>query len=124
MEQLLLHLLGDYITQTDWMARTKTQKFLAAFIHATVYAIPFILLTNSVFALFIIWSTHLLIDRFRLARFLVFSKNWITDNSLKWSECSSTGYPNTAPVWLTTWLLIIADNTMHLCINYIAIKWL
>jgi hypothetical protein len=124
MEQLLIHLFGDYVTQTDWMARTKTQKLFAAFVHATIYSIPFVLLTQSPVALFVIWFTHLLIDHYRLARYVVFAKNWITDTSLKWADCSGTGYHKDSPVWLSTWLLIIVDNFMHLAINYSAIRWL
>jgi hypothetical protein len=124
MEQLLIHLFGDYVTQTDWMARTKTQKFFAAFVHATIYSIPFVLLTQSPVALFVIWFTHLLIDHYRLARYVVFAKNWITDTTLKWSDCSGTGYHKDSPAWLSTWLLIIVDNFMHLAINYSAIRWL
>ena len=33
MEQLLLHLIGDYVTQTDWMARAKVSTTLAALCH-------------------------------------------------------------------------------------------
>jgi hypothetical protein len=29
-----------------------------------------------------------------------------------------------APPFLGVWLLIIVDNTMHLCINYAALSWL
>jgi hypothetical protein len=35
-----------------------------------------------------------------------------------------TGYPPTTPIWLSTWLLIVADNTLHLAINYAALRWL
>jgi hypothetical protein len=124
MEQLLLHLVGDYVTQTDWMAREKVRRNFAAAVHAFVYALPFLLLTSSAWALFVICSTHFLIDRFRLARYVVFAKNWATDPSLKWADCSTTGYSPAMPPWLAVWLLIIADNTMHLCINYAALRWL
>jgi hypothetical protein len=124
MEQLLLHLIGDYITQSDWMAREKTKQKRAAFVHAMVYSLPFVLLTDSVWALWIIAFTHYLIDHYRLARYVVFAKNWMTDRSLKWADCAATGYPKDAPPWLAFWLLIIADNTLHLCINYAALRWL
>jgi hypothetical protein len=124
MEQLLIHLFGDYITQTDWMANEKTKRTFAAFAHATVYSIPFLLITTSITALFVIWITHLVIDRYRLARYVVFAKNWIGDRSMKWEDCIATGYPKDRPVWLAVWLLIIADNTMHLIINYSALRWL
>lgn len=124
MEQLLLHLVGDYLTQTDWMAKEKTKQSLAALTHASVYSAPFALLTSSGAALLVIWVTHFLIDRFRLARYVVFAKNWSTDRSLRWADCCSTGYHRDTPPWLAFWLLIIADNTIHLCINYAALRWL
>lgn len=124
MEQLLLHLIGDYITQTDRMAREKTKDWIAALTHATIYTAPFLLLTQSSLAISVILWSHFLIDRYRLARFIIFAKNWSDNRSLKWSECSATGYPDSMPPWLAFWLLIIADNTMHLCINYASIRWL
>ena len=124
MEQLLIHLIGDYITQTNWMATEKTKRDVAALSHAVVYAIPFALLTQSLVALWVICFTHFLIDRYRLARFVVFAKNWVTEPHLKWADCSATGYHKDVPPWLAVWLLIVADNTLHLCINYAAIRWL
>ncbi len=35
-----------------------------------------------------------------------------------------TGYAADKPPWLTVWLLIIADNTMHVLINGAALEWL
>lgn len=124
MEQLILHLIGDYITQTNWMANEKTKRLIPAFAHALVYSMPFWLLTRSPGAMLVIFSTHFLIDHFRLARFVVFAKNWITQPSLRWADCSTTGYHKDTPPWLAFWLLIIADNTLHLVINYAAIRWL
>lgn len=124
MEQFLLHLIGDYLTQTDWMAREKVKQNLAAAVHAFVYSLPFLLLTQSGLAIFTICWSHYLIDRYRLARYVVFAKNWITDQSLTWASCKGTGYPPGTPAWMAVWLTIIADNTLHLAINYAAIRWL
>jgi hypothetical protein len=124
MEQLLLHLLGDYITQTNWMATEKTKEQAAAMVHAIVYSLPFLLLHPSVTAFCAIWWTHFFIDHYRLARYVVFAKNWSTDRSMRWVDCSTTGYHKDTPPWLAVWLLIIADNTLHLCINYAALRWL
>jgi len=121
MEQLILHLIGDYITQTDWMAKNKTKSNLAAGTHALVYSLPFLLLSPSIWGFAVILGTHYLIDRYRLARYVVFAKNRITDKSLKWSDCSATGYHKDDPAWLTVWLMIITDNTIHLTINYLAL---
>jgi hypothetical protein len=124
MEQLIIHLFGDYILQTDWMAREKTKRDLAAGVHAIVYTLPFMLLTLSASALIVICVTHFLIDRYRLARFVIFARNLVTEPHLKWADCSATGYPASMPPWLAVWLLIIADNTLHLTINYFALKYL
>ncbi len=127
MEQLLLHLLGDYITQTDKMATKKTTEWKWAISHAAVYTLPFVLLTHSAPALAVIFGTHAVIDRFRLARFVVWFKNKTTawnDPLMLWDNCKATGYPSQVPAWLSVWLLIIADNTLHLCVNYGAIRWL
>jgi hypothetical protein len=124
MEQLLLHLIGDYLTQTNWMATEKTKRNSAAILHATVYSIPFLLVYQSIAAYFVIGVTHFFIDRYRLARYVVYAKNLITEPRLKWADCSATGYHRNTPQWLAFWLLIITDNTLHLCINYAAIRWL
>jgi hypothetical protein len=129
MEQLILHLLGDYVLQSDWMANNKTKSSLAALSHTLVYSLPFLMLTKSApspaFAGVVILVTHFLIDRFRLARFVVFAKNFLSPGEYPvWSNCSATGYPSERPAWLAVWLLIAADNTLHLAINYVALRWL
>jgi hypothetical protein len=128
MIQLILHLIGDYVTQSDWMAVNKTKRSVPAAAHALVYSLPFLLLTGvgvrGLVAWLIILDTHFLIDRYRLARYVVWAKNWIGPGNRPWSECTATGYPPGRPDWLCVWLLIIADNTMHLAINYSALRWL
>lgn len=125
MTQLILHLVGDYVTQSDWMAQNKTKSTWAALCHATVYALPFLAIA-SINAWLVIWFTHLLIDRFRLARYVAYAKNWMAPRSYwhPWSECSTTGYHKDSPPWLSVWLMIAADNTLHLAINAAAIAWL
>jgi len=124
MEQLLLHLIGDYVTQTDWMARAKVSTTLAALCHAVVYSLPFLLLSRSLTAIVVIALSHLLIDRFRLARYVAFGKNKLTDWHLKWVDCRATGFPSEVPAGHAFWLMVLVDNTMHLSINYAALRWL
>lgn len=147
MEQLILHLFGDYILQSDWMANNKTSKSVACSVHALTYTLPFLLITNSLWALVVIGGTHFFIDRYRLAKYVVYAKNFIAPPSTifylngnestpegavfcavqdkyKWKNCKETGYPKETPVWLSTWLLIIADNSLHLAINYLVLKYL
>jgi hypothetical protein len=126
IEQLILHLIGDYVTQSDWMANEKTKSSIVAGAHAAVYSLPFVLLSPSPDAFAVIFGTHVLIDRFRLARFVVYAKNFIGPYRYwyQWAECSATGYHKDRPAWLAVWLMIAADNTLHLAINYSALRWL
>jgi hypothetical protein len=123
-DQLLLHVLGDYIVQSDWMATEKTKRSLAAVIHVVTYVLPFLLLTRSVAALAVIASTHFVIDRWRFARYVCWAKNWPWPGRRPWAECRATGYPSATPVWLSTWLMIVVDNAMHVAINGAALRWL
>lgn len=120
MLQLILHLVGDYLTQSDWMATRKTQSSFAAAIHATVYSLPFLWL-GSWRAVAVIGVSHFFIDRFRLARFVVFAKNFAGWPWPEWEDCKATGYSASRPPWMSVWLMIIADNTIHLICNYLAL---
>jgi hypothetical protein len=122
-DQLLAHAVGDYVLQSDWMANEKTKRCVAALAHVLAYALPFLFLRPSPAALAVIVGTHFVIDRWRLARFVCWAKNWLGPNR-PWAECSATGYPSERPPWLSVWLLIIADNIMHVAINGAALRWL
>jgi hypothetical protein len=175
MDQGVIHAIGDYILQSDWMANGKTKAWQPAFAHALVYSLGFLLLKPSLAAWLVIFGTHYLIDRYRLARYVVWAKNWMgakgwwalsvdgwktidketaqvwrehkqgVESSekgmlgfmvfqaytevklarmLPFKECSATGYPPDRPAWLAVWLLIIADNILHVCINGAALRWL
>ncbi len=124
-DQIVAHAVGDYILQSDWMATEKTKRTVAALAHVAAYSLPFLLLTRSPAALAFIVVTHFLIDRWRLARYVVWAKNYLGPGNRPWAEVKdSFGYPKDRPPWLTMWLLIIADNTMHLLCNGAAIRWL
>jgi len=140
MLYLILHLVGDYVTQSDWMANNKSKAHLPAFIHALVYALPFLFFT-SLSAWLIIFGTHFLIDRYRLVRRIVWAKNIVLSpalfivlsgrgltgskfQNLRWENCKGTGYPSERDAWMVVWLMIAADNTLHLAINSAAIHYL
>jgi hypothetical protein len=116
-DQVLAHTVGDYILQSHWMATEKTKNSIAAAIHAVTYTLPFLFITQAVVPLAIICGTHFLVDRFRLARFVVWLKNG------PWKPLTATGYQDDAPPWLSVWLLIIADNILHVVINGLALKY-
>lgn len=128
-DQLVAHAVGDYILQSHWMATAKTRSSVAAAVHAVTYTLPFLLITHSHAALAIICGTHFLVDRFRLARFVVWFKNgpWkivpTYEGWLRLKPVTATGYQDDVPAWLSVWLLIIADNIIHVVINAAAIWW-
>lgn len=153
-DQILIHAIGDYCAQSHWMATTKTNQWKAALCHVLAYGPLFLFLTRSPLALLVIVGSHYVIDRYRLARYVVFAKNrlsprtslvpmkalidedeiggpdgqsykWIAVNNWhSWKDCSQTGFHKDVPIWLSTWLLIIVDNIIHVCINAAALKWL
>lgn len=170
-DQIVIHFIGDYILQSDWMAEQKTKRWFPAFCHALMYSLGFLLFRPSMTSWLVIFGTHYLIDRYRLARYIVWAKNflapetfwkktdqgwspisnqdarcWLTWNEigkpgifnkgiepiqeitkarmLPFSVCSGTGYPPDRPAWLAVWLLIFADNILHIVINGAALRHL
>ncbi len=125
-DQLVAHAIGDYVLQSDWMANEKTKRSIAAFCHALTYSLCFLIFRPSYGAFMVIMVTHFLIDRWRIARFVVYAKNFLAPPStwFKWADCSGTGYHKDRPAWLAVWLLIIADNVMHVLINGLALRYL
>lgn len=110
-DQIVAHLVGDYILQSHWMANHKGKDSLAAGANAVAYTVPFAFITWSPLALALICGTHFVVDRWRLARFIVWVKNGAR------GPVTATGYAEDVPVWLAVWLTIIADNTLHILIN-------
>lgn len=113
---LLFHLIGDYITQNHWLATHKTSNSFVALLHASVYSLPFIFITN-IYAILIILTTHFFIDRFRLAQYWIKLVNW------NWKS-TNFGYAEEVPKFLSIWLMIIVDNIFHISINSLSIYYL
>jgi hypothetical protein len=152
-QQLLAHVFGDFILQSDWMALNKNKKTIPCLVHVILYTSVFLLLTTSWKALLVIGGTHFIIDRFPIIiKRLIWMKNFIGP---KWDypyfdACSFTGYYDDSPYnecklgrkdevyfrfleetygkprhfFITMWLYIITDNFFHLFINYLALKYL
>ena len=84
MEQLLTHIFGDYILQSDWMAMNKNKQSLPCLVHVIIYTSVFLLLTTSWKALLIIGGTHFILDRFPvIVRRLI----WVKNNFLHKNKC-------------------------------------
>lgn len=124
---ILAHFVGDYILQSHWMAVEKVKRWWPAIVHGAIYTLPFLFVTQSPWALLVIGGTHAIIDRYRLAKYLVWAKNQIGPKDFRptFEEAMGNGgYSASTPVWLSSFLLFVADNTLHFAINAAAVVWL
>lgn len=124
------HLIGDYVLQSHIMAVRKTSSWKWALIHALFYGIPFagLLLfvtpdlTKKLIALVIIIGTHAVIDRYRLAVYWCKFYGAAGYPGLWWRYFPGPEEVFEPPrAFLQVWLIILVDNTMHLCINALAL---
>jgi hypothetical protein len=147
MTQLLAHIFGDYIMQSDWMAMNKSKRTWPCLVHILLYTSVFLLLTTSWKALLVIGGVHFILDRFPIIiRRLIWLKNHMGPSGkyVPFEACSVTGYYDnvlnevtgqaygSANVngftprlnYVTVWLYIITDNFLHLLTNYLALTYL
>lgn len=134
MNQLICHLVGDYFLQSDYCVLNKTKRSFPCFLHCLLYTLPFLLLTQDFLALFLIFITHFVEDRWSLMKYVIWLKNHINPKLeyFSFDKCSITGYYDTwlnknddaRPKFITTWLYIITDNSYHLICNFLILKYL
>ncbi len=95
ISQLVAHLAGDFVLQSQAMASGKLTSWRWAFVHAAVYSLPFAVLLGltaplerAAIALIVIGGTHAVIDRLALA------KRWCV-----WYGVGFPGIWHRAAVW-------------------------
>jgi len=132
---ILGHLVGDYLLQTEWMARNKVLNTIkgwwACLVHCSVYSIitsffiisfhPSLNFGKIFFSLScLIFLTHFPIDK------TSFAKIWLKKVLGKVIEYPSPGTYFTTDMYLSYFLYwfvyIVADNTMHLILMVLGIK--
>jgi hypothetical protein len=118
------------------MAREKFAKWWPAIAHGLTYTAPFVVLVLilartplALLALAVIGGTHIVLDHYRAAKYVVWAKNLIAPRAarLSWAEAKAAdngGFSAMVPPGLASAMLIIVDNTIHLTINTIALLWL
>jgi hypothetical protein len=120
MIQLGLHLIGDYIIQNDWMALNKKlitlRGELACQIHCISYALLFLVI-GSWKAVLVIYITHYILDRTNIVVKALAIRNGI-------KSTKNFGFGLRRPFAISIWLYIITDNTIHLILNWLALKFL
>lgn len=120
IEQFLLHGIGDYLIQNDWMALNKKKPgllgSLACATHCVTYSLPFLLI-GSWQAMAMILISHFVIDRWKLVDWFLAVRNGVF-------HIRNFGFGEERPQLITVWLYIITDNVFHLLCNYAALKWL
>lgn len=94
MEQLLAHIFGDYVLQSDYLAQNKNKQSIPCLVHVLIYTSIFLLFTTSWKALLVIGGTHFIIDRFPgIIKKLIWWKNHINPNLsyAPYRLCNMTG---------------------------------
>ena len=59
---VLCHVVGDYLFQTDYMAREKGKDWYILFVHCACYCVPFVLVFGIGARLAVIFLTHIVVD--------------------------------------------------------------
>lgn len=147
MAQLLCHIAGDFLFQSDYMAMNKSKRTIPCLVHVLLYTSVFLFLTTSWKALLVIGGVHFILDRFPIIiRRLIWFKNHLGPSLsfVPYDKCNITGYYDNilneisgkpydnsvingfAPRlnYVTVWLYIITDNFLHLLTNYLALTYL
>jgi hypothetical protein len=143
--EIAAHFAGDYLVQSDWMAAATVKRHLPAAAHALAYTGCFLPLTRDWRRLAVIGGTHFVIDRWRLAKYVCWAKNQAAPRAYRhaWGEhVQATGYHRPTlpgdrkpgwddagdcdlqekPVWMAVWLMIWADNGLHMILNHLALR--
>lgn len=76
---LALHFMGDYVLQTDFLAKTKGNNIWHLFAHSVLYSLPFMIAFGFDWKVPFIIGTHIVIDTLK-ARYKVI--NYVTDQAL------------------------------------------
>ena len=65
---ILCHLIGDYVLQCDYIAKTKGVNFYHMVVHCFLYSVPFILVFGFSWRIYLLIFIHLYVDSLK-ARF-------------------------------------------------------
>lgn len=76
---IFCHLVGDYVLQSDFIAKSKGSNWYHLFVHCVLYILPFYVTFGLTWQLGFIFVTHMIIDPLK-ARYNKI--NYVTDQVL------------------------------------------
>jgi hypothetical protein len=98
MHWIYAHLIGDFLIQTDWMAKGKKGSTFICLVHVAAYMVPFLLCGFAWWQLGLIALQHFFQDR---TNFVVWFME--TKGSAEFAR------PPMAP-----WSIVLTDNILHI----------
>ena len=119
-EMLLGHLTGDYLFQTDRMAKNKTDNTLegwcAALIHCILYtfAVCLFMWNFHLIWIVVVFCSHFFIDKFAFGKWYLKHIKGMEMDDYRGKDYSELHAGFTAVVYTVT------DNTMHLILMWLA----
>lgn len=82
---VMCHLIGDYVLQCDYIAKTKGQNRYHLIVHCVLYILPFYLCFGFTWHLVFLFATHILIDALKARYGKV---NYTQDQVLHYLVCA------------------------------------
>ena len=61
-DSIFCHLVGDYVLQIDFIAKTKGENWYHLLVHCILYVLPFRIVYGMDYRLAILFATHIVID--------------------------------------------------------------
>ena len=62
LEIIICHMIGDYVLQCDFIAKTKGSNWYHLFVHCILYVVPFVIVFGIDLRIYVLLLTHLIID--------------------------------------------------------------
>ena len=59
---ILCHLLGDYVLQNDFIAKSKGSNWYHLFVHCAIYLVPFIVVFRLSWKILFLFVAHMIVD--------------------------------------------------------------
>lgn len=73
---VMCHLVGNYVLQIDFIAKTKCENWYHLMVHCLLYCLPFYLVFGFVWQIFVLLAVHIVVDAMK-ARYQKI--NYVTD---------------------------------------------